>query len=534
MKRHRHLMACAGRRASSTPTLARFASLASALGLTLSTGAANASSHREAPAIAADPTADNTDVYAWVDNNGNLVVVAAYNGLELPEGAPNWQKFSDDVLYEIHIARGPTSLADAITYQFKFTTTPYPRIAVNGSSLPAPGAGKGQEFFAQLSGGGAFSQTYSVTKIVNGQATVIGTGLKVPPPNVGPTTDAVVNGITGTNTYEGKFVDTAATTTIGTLSNGEGRVFAGPRDDPFYVDLGAVFDLAQVRPVLGLEGGKSLGGTGAKVCTNCTARNSTAYTNVHAIELEIPGMVANGGTAVTSGISAAQTVGVWASASRRKVTVLRRYGKDDHAGPWQRVSRLGIPLINETVIGLQDKDYWNRTSPADDAPIFGAYFDNLVAARDAQAVGYYDGPLSVCKIENGGPPFTNRLADIVPVINLPDHTGANAITSVGDVLRVDLGQKMQDFPNGRRLVAGSNVESVDVVDTEIKMLFCTLTNATVNANSLLKPGALAPNTPYGGIPDGVNANEASFKATFPYLAPPWQGFSASPHGAPAD
>src|SRR5262245_56824964 len=92
------------------------------------TTVASASSHREAPAIADDPAADNTDVYAWVDNAGNLVVVANYIGLELPEGAPNWAKFSDDVLYEIHVARGPMSLADAITYQIRFTTAPYPYV----------------------------------------------------------------------------------------------------------------------------------------------------------------------------------------------------------------------------------------------------------------------------------------------------------------------------------------------------------------------------------------------------------------------
>jgi hypothetical protein len=142
----------------------------------------------------------------------------------------------------------------------------------------------------------------------------------------------------------------------------------------------------------------------------------------------------------------------------------------------------------------------------------------------------------VCNIENGGPPVTNRLADIVPVINLAvlGYTGANAINSVGDVLRVDLGLKNQDFPNGRRLIAGTNVESVDVVDTELKLLICSLTNATVNGSGLLGPNALEPNTPYGGIPDGVNTNETNFKSTFPYLASPWQGFHASPHAAGAD
>src|SRR5262245_47186738 len=135
-----------------------------ALGLFANIGIADASSHREAPGIAADPTADNTDLYSWVDTNGNLVVVANYIGLEIPEGAPNWAKFSDDVLYEIHLTRGPTSLDDAITYQFRFSTAPYPRNDP-AKQPPTPAPAGGLEFFAQLSGGGAFAQTYSVTKI---------------------------------------------------------------------------------------------------------------------------------------------------------------------------------------------------------------------------------------------------------------------------------------------------------------------------------------------------------------------------------
>ena len=506
-----------------------------AAGLLTLSGTASASSHREAPAMTADPSADNTDLYAWVNASGNLVVVANYIGLELPEGGPNWAKFSDDVLYEIHLTRGD-SLTDAITYQFQFTTAAYPYYApTSPHAVPAGG----QEFFAQLSGGGAFAQTYSVTKVVGGTPTVISPagGFKVPPPNVGPTTNLVGNGfsIASGDTYEKHFIDTAATSTIGTLSSGEGQVFAGPRDDPFYVDLGAIFDLAQVRPVLALLSGNSLGGSGQKVCTSCTPRNSIAYQNVHSIVLEIPGTVANGGTAVTSGASKAQTLGVWASASRRKVTILGKGGANRSLGPWQQVSRLGLPLINETVIGLQDKDYWNRSTPAEDAAIFGGYFDNIIAARDAQAVGYYasGAPLNVCNIQAGAPPLTNRLTDIAPVINLTVLNAVYSFATVGDVLRVDLGTQMADFPNGRRLLGGGNVETVDVVDTEIKMLFCTLTNASVNA--ALGPNTFGvPNLPYGGIPDGVSTNETNFRATFPYLASPWAAFNASPHAAPAD
>src|SRR5262245_57463381 len=180
------------------------------LGIVALPGAALPSSHREAPAIVADPLADNTDLYAWVDANGNLVIIANFIGLEVPDGGPNWAKFSDDVLYEIHIARGATSLADAVTYQFQFKTAPY--TFINPAQRPPvqiPNT-KGLEFFAQLSGGGAFNQTYSVTKVENGSATVVGTNLRVPPPHVGPTTDAV-SGLAAAETYEAHWVDTPAT-----------------------------------------------------------------------------------------------------------------------------------------------------------------------------------------------------------------------------------------------------------------------------------------------------------------------------------
>jgi hypothetical protein len=320
---------------------------------------------------------------------------------------------------------------------------------------------------------------------------VIATGVKVPPPNVGPTTNAVAYQIPAASSYESFFVDTAATTTVGALTGG-GHVFAGPRDDPFWVDLGAIFDLAQLRPV-------------ANPGSTLKVRDSIAYLNVHSIALEIPLTVANGGTAPAAGPLVAQTVGVWASASRRKASLIRKNGGDEHFGPWVQVSRLGLPLINEAVIGLQDKDYWNHLTPADDLTTFAGYILNPIAVRDAEAVGFYaaGGPLATCTA-NGGKDLESGRMDIVGVINLPDHTGAQAITSIGDVLRVDLGQT-SGFPNGRKL-------SDEVVAPILGLALC----------GAAKIGAL------GGGATGPVANEVAFKATFPYLASPWEGRTASP------
>src|SRR5262249_28809349 len=134
-----------------------------ALGILTISGVAAATSHREAPAIANDPAADNTDVYAWVQGT-NLIVLANYIPLEEPAGGPNFHSFSDDVLYEVPLVRGPDSLDDAITYQIRFSTTS-PKF-VNPDGKTATPAG-GNEFFSQITGA---VQTYSVTKIVAGKS----------------------------------------------------------------------------------------------------------------------------------------------------------------------------------------------------------------------------------------------------------------------------------------------------------------------------------------------------------------------------
>ncbi|NUP08680.1 MAG: DUF4331 domain-containing protein [Polyangiaceae bacterium] len=469
-----------------------------AAALTAFAPGAFASSHAEAPGTASDPDVDNTDVWAWRQGN-NLVVVAGYNGLQVPYAAPNWRKFSDEVLYEVHVARGPSSLDDAITYQIKFTTTPYP--TVDPADLNAP-LGGGKEFFAQLSGGGAFNQTYSVTKIEAGQdPVVLINNAKVAPPNVGPRTNQIALGIPAGTTYEQYFVDNAATSVIASLGAGEGRVFAGPRDDPFYVDLGAVFDLAGLRPVLG---------------NGNTARDSVRYTNMLAIALEIPLDVANGGAITEGGGNADQTVGVWASASRRKTTILRKDGTNDTHGPWRQVSRLGLPLINEAVIGLQDKDYWNRLQPKDDLTYFAGYILNPVVVRDAEAVGFYaaGAPLNGCVGLNGGDLNnlkTNR-TDIVQVINL----GNADITSIGDVLRVDLGVANGAFPNGRSLPA--NGYDTDVTDIELTLLLCGVQGLLNGVD----------------VPDGVDqAGDITNRASFPYANRPHEGFASGVMAGPS-
>jgi hypothetical protein len=483
-----------------------------AAALTSMSSVALASSHSEAPGTSSDPDTDNADVWAWVKGS-NLIILATYNGLQPAYAAPNWKKFADEgAIYEIHIARGPTSLDDAITYRIEFDTAPYPKVAPDNQAAPVGG---GKEFFAQISGGGAFAQTYTVKKIDgSGSKTLVtkANAAKVAPPNVGPRTNAIAYQIPAGQTYEQFFVENAATSVIKSLGAGEGRVFAGPRDDPFFVDLGAVFDLAGLRSVIG-----------------GTPRNSTDYTNVMQIALEIPLTVANGGAAPPAGPSNEATVGVWASASRRQVTILHNNGKVEGVGPYRQVSRLGLPLINEAVIGLQDKDKWNARRPKDDLTMFGAYFLNPVVVRDAEFAGFYaqdidpgqagdqNGPLFGCITAGGGGFSLDQMkfgrTDIIDVINIKDFPtpGAHSITSIGDVLRVDLGVPNGNFPNSRRLNEGVATEP-DVVDIELGLLLCRLQAV---------------------VPDGVAAAETPNKTTFPYQATPWESFASSVHAAPA-
>ena len=445
------------------------------------TGIASASSHREAPFIANDPAADNTDLYAWVEGS-NLVILANYIPLEEPAGGPNFHSFSDEVLYEIHIARGPASLNDALTYQIRFKTKDFPY--VDPASL-APAPSGGNEFFSQIAvapadfAGGA--QTYDVRKIEKGVTSVVAKDVPVVPPNIGHRTNALVYGIQAGQTYE----DFAMSPKFKkALSNGEGTVWAGPRDDGFFVDLGAVFDLAGLQSVL----------------QERPARDDVAGYNTHTIGLLIPLNVANGGPVVSGAPNDNQTIGVWASASRRKVTILRKKNEPaDDFGPWVQISRLGLPLINEAVIGLQDKDNYNRTKPKDDLNNYGAYILNPVLVRDAKFAGFYEpgGPLAGVSFDA----MKTGRTDIVSVINLGlPALGSHKITSVGDVLRVDLGTASA-FPNGRKVNKGTCVEE-DVTDTAL---------------SLILTGLAAP------VPDGVGANDKKFRNDFPYLASPWAG-----------
>ena len=304
-----------------------------------------ASSHREAPMISNDPLADNTDLYAFRDpNDSNKVnIIAGYVPAELPQGGPNYFSFGEDIRYEIHIKNNASTSGDDITYRFKFTKQ---------NEDPTT-------FFNIRLGKENLKTTYTAEKSIGGGpfTTIVNNGI-VPPPNIGPR--SISSGV-GLNSPD---YETLFTNAIASASTGE-QVYCGPSDDPFFVDLGGIFDLGQTRA----------GGSGVDA-----PKDGLKCKNVHVIALKI-----DIGDLQKDGKNASQAanildpnyvIGVWASASRKQIRTLNGDGTETHTGPYVQVSRLGMPLTNEAVIPIGDKDLWNSLTPYQDSTLFDEYFCN--------------------------------------------------------------------------------------------------------------------------------------------------------------
>ncbi|HET6982424.1 MAG TPA: DUF4331 family protein, partial [Myxococcaceae bacterium] len=231
-----------------------------------------------------------------------------------------------------------------------------------------------------------------------------------------------------------------------------------------------------------------------------TAQDGVAGFNCHAIALDIPVTKVTVDGQLPTAKTNDTIIGVWASASRRKIDIQRGNGGSDAIGPWVQVSRLGLPLINEAVIGLQDKDRYNRTTPTTDVANFAGYFLNPIIVRDAEAVGIY------AALGVDPTPFKSNRTDILDIISLKQN--GYSVTAIGDVLRVDLTVDSA-FPNGRVIYGGTNHED-DVTDILLSVLL------TKNPS---------------GISDGVDHNDATYLTKSPWLARPWSGFDQG-HGKP--
>lgn len=300
-----------------------------------------ASSHREAPLIADDPLADNVDLYAFrsPDNPNNVVIIATYVPLQLPQGGPNYYTFGENIAYEIHIDNDASNPGDEITYRFLFERE---------NEDPTT-------FFNIRLGKQNIKTTYRVQKSTNGGKSWVNIlqNAIVPANNIGQRS---INSPIGLGMPYEDVMET------GFYNISKGRMFAGPVDDPFFVDLGGVFDLGNLPR------------------QNGQARDGVGCTNVSAIVLELPiSQLKKKGAPnqPTSILDSDFVIGVWASASRRKTRTLL-HGKQKHSGGWVQVSRIGMPLTNEAVIPIGMKDYWNSITPYDELndQLLDQYFYN--------------------------------------------------------------------------------------------------------------------------------------------------------------
>jgi hypothetical protein len=454
------------------------------------------SSHREAPAISKDPVADNTDTYAFVspDDPGSVTIISNYLPLEPPFGGPNFYEFGDDVRYEIYIDNNGDGQPD-ITYEFAFNTVvgnPNTFLYNTGTidSIDSPNWNR--------------RQFYSVTRIQGGQRQALASGLACPPCNIGPSSTPDYRNL--------------AAQAIHSLPGGR-TVFAGQRLEGFYIDLGAIFDLGDLRPFENLHVGgmaKSLG------------VNSTNGFGVHSIAIKVPKRdLTRSGTTPTNPMSSDSVIGVWAAAYRQKSLIREPGGMTLESGSWVQVSRLGNPLFNEVIVPMGKKDRWNSLTPADDQEFLDyVRHPELASLLPVLYPGVFPklAGLKAARADLVAVLLTGIPAGIVP--GFQNYTG----TTYADELRLNMaiapttrdpnplgliGGDPAGFPNGRRVFD-------DITTVELR--------AIAGATYPLIDKGYKPDAAASLITNGLTDADTTYLPTFPYLGTPQSGYQTSPLG----
>lgn len=486
-----------------------------------------ASSHREAPLISQDPAADNTDFYMFrsQDDPNTLTFIANYIPLQPPYGGPNFFHPSDDVLYSIKIDNDGDAIAD-IVYQFRFQTT--------RKISPNFGGPAGDTY---LYNDGVITSptdpnlllrtTYTLSRIdvdktkgkqypdqTPGIRSVLASNVPIAPAFVGKQSYCPPNPVGAvpcTDADAKTNYEAVAAQAIKQIPSG-GKVFVGPRQEGFYVDLGKVFDLARLGSL----------GYGTPV-------NNTADFNVTTMALQVPI------SKVLNPANNDPVIGAWATASRQNTTIIRPNGGRALTGEFVQVSRVGSPLVNEAVIGAKDKDRFNATQPSSDVGNFADYVVNPRLARILNAL--YPGAVTA---------KTTARNDLVQIFvtGIPLYTRSQTFSRGGEMLRVNtavpptapanrsdlgvVGGDLQGFPNGRRVTD-------DVLDIELTAVTLASCNGIepIPALQPLGPGLVDANgnlactlSPVGLLGDGVTKDAPTplaFTETFPFLPTPLSG-----------
>jgi len=469
------------------------------------------SSHREAPEISKDPVADSTDVYAFVspDRPERVTLIANYLPLQAPDGGPNFYEFGDDVLYAINIDNDNDGVVD-ISYQFQFTseiTNPNTFLYNTGpiTTLQSPSWNR--------------RQTYSVTRVDEDGTHVLGSGIPCPPCNIGPLS---------TPNYV-----SLANQAITSIAPGT-KVFAGQRAEGFYVDLGAIFDLGDLRPFEQDHNTFGLANTGLGQMAKGV--NSTAGVNVHSIAIQVPiNQLTRDGERPDEVTDPGAVIGVWTTASRQKARIFESSpGANLNSGPFMQVSRLGNPLVNEVLIPLGTKDYWNSQRPAGDKQ-FAAHVANPELAGLLPVL--YPGVFpNLAAFNKTGASRADLLAILLTGIPTGVVAGFQNFTgpTQADMLRLNLaippttsgasnlglvGGDPAGYPNGRRVFD-------DVATIELR--------AIAGATLPLVDPSFKPDAAAGAISMGLTSGPSdltamgteSYLGTFPYLGTPHSGFAA--------
>ena len=489
------------------------------------------SSHREAPEISKDPVCDSTDVYAFIspDNPTTTTLIANYIPFERPDGGPNYYEFGDDVQYYIHVDNDGDGKPN-LSFLFTFTTT---------NTIPASFLYNDGPIESLTDPNWNRRQTYNLDLVTNyGQSTTTTTNLasnvSSPPCNIGPLS---------TPNYATLAADAVFKANQGIT------VFAGQRADGFVVDLGAVFDLANLRPFETAHYQYGLANTG--FTAGALGVNSLDTVNVHTLALQIPTKLLTP-TAPTSTTDPRAVIGVWTAAYRQKVKVYEKAtstsatgSTQKNTGPYVQVSRLGNPLFNELLNPIPSKDIWNASEPQNDKdyltnvsnpllaqllPVLyssdgkgaNSVFPNLEAYNagspnraDLVAVLLTGIPATVVSATfstyDGGakPVYADklRLNTLIP----PTQTTASTFSILGVI-----GGDLAGFPNGRRVYDDVATIEIRAVAGVILPLVDPNFTADAAAGAVTDVSTKSTDITYNGT--------EAYLSAFPYLGTPHEGF----------